>query len=387
METVQSPRRHAPINFSSSAFVGTHEGRYRDIWSILGQEWDNRFLAAAWAVNTIPGPEHGILNPNFMLSDEQREAIFPILASMKWFFGMQLLSGKCDHLLMTGAKYRAMIDRALAMIERLTRTEGKPVTFRHIWGQFGQRPREDKIDGTVIDIYDALPDNVKYHPWVIEQMSLQNESGTYELFNGPFATEFELGILAILVAADGDVIIGDYAPCSDAKNLPGVPARTVESCKLTLANGQEITAINCPAVERDYGPPRPTSISTTEHLLQTCDISEGETIVVVTVRIHGPRIVGDVERVIHSVHPGVKVLGFSQSVSGDPRKYINHALAESVNQLVKWAEETFNAMCPTGSKPIDLKRTRQLLNRIHANPTAQTVACILVEVTCGLVPA
>jgi len=67
--------------------------------------------------------------------------------------------------------------------------------------------------------------------------------------------------------------------------------------------------------------------------------------------------------------------------------YFNHTLGEAINDLVKWCEETFNAMRPNGSKEIDHKRTRQLLNRLHVNPTEQMLACILMEVACGLVPA
>jgi hypothetical protein len=302
---------------------------------------------------------------------------------------MQLWPRTYDHLLMTGAKFRAMIDRAVTMLTRLGRDIGtrKQVIFRHIWGLFGQRPREDKIDGTVEQIYAKLSNNVKQHPWVVAQMELMNRPDRRELFKGAFATEFELGILSLIVAANGDLTVGEYVAANDTISLPGVPLRTVESCTLTLNDGTTIVVVNAPAVERSYGPPRPTSTSSTKHLVENYGIREGETVVVVTVRIHGIRIVGDVEREIHALYAGIEVCGYSQGVDGDPKEFFNHSLAETVNQLVKSVEEQFNAMRPTGAPLLRSKQVREYLNRIHRNPTTETVAAILMEVTLGLVRA
>jgi hypothetical protein len=372
----------APNVYNATGFVQEHDRRYRAIWDILGWEWVNLYLAAAQAVNTIPGKEHGILKPDFMITDKQFEAIFEQLKDMKWYGGLQLRPGSYNNLLMTGAKYGSMVIRANTLMKRLNK-EAKPhevVKFERIFGLFGQRPRTVTSDGTVDDIYGSLTDKVKAHRWVIEQMALQQLPNANDEWGGAFATEFEMGILSMIVATDGDLMVGTYEPCFDSESLPGVPLRTVESCTLTLPDGTVIVAINAPAVVREYGPPRPTSISTTRHWMESYGVESGDTVVVITVRVHGRRIVGDVERLIHSIDPSVTVLGYVEGVKGDPREFFNQGLGETVNQLVKAVEESLNQMRPASSPPLDQKAVREFLNRLYKMPTMETLLQIFNEV-------
>jgi hypothetical protein len=386
VETAEA-QRFATNTYAGRAYVSEQERRYRAIWSILGWNWGNWFFAAARAVNTIPGRDHGELNPAFAITDEQRAAIMVQLNDMGWFRGLQLRPGMYDYLLIMGAKYAAMVNRAIMLRDRLDTTGKKAsqvVKFRRLFALSGQRPRTDAdrngrtIDGTVEEIYAGLSDNVKAHDWVKAQMRLMENADAYEEFGGAFGSEFELIILSLIVAYDGQIEVQEPVPYNDEQSLPGVPKRTVESITLVLPDGTEIIAINAPAVERPFGPPRPTSISTTEHLIKNYGLTGG-TVVVVTVRVHGRRMLGDSERTIHSIDPSIHVIGYTASIEGDPLEYFAHALAETVNQLVKAVEELLNDLRPAGAKPFDVKAIRSLLDRLHQNPTQGTLMEIINE--------
>ncbi len=383
---VAQQRHFASRTYASVAYVAEQDRRYKAMWSIFGWEWVNLFYAAARAVNTIPGEEHGTLNPAFHATRKQIADLMVQLTDMSWFKGLQLRPGTYNNLLIMGAKYKAMVERAKMLKARLDKSE-KPsdiVRFRKMFALSGQRPRSDKLDGSVEQIYADLSNETKTHPWVQAQMLLQQNDNAHEPFHGAFATEFELIILSIIVAWNGAIKIeaDGYEPCYDDKPLPDVPPRSVKSITLGLPGGLEIVTVNAPAVERPYGPPRPTSISTTQYLIENYGLSGG-TVVVVTVRVHGRRMLGDSERTIHSIDPTIKVIGYAASIEGDPINYFPHAMAEAVNQLVKAVEETLNDMRPTGSKPLDLKAVRALLDRLYASPTNTTLLEIFREVMSG----
>jgi hypothetical protein len=384
-------RRNAKNNYSGRSYVAEQEPRYKALWKVFGWDWTNRYFAAAFAVNTIPGRDHGELNPNFRYTDEQRDQAMIQLTDMGWFKGLPIRPGVYDTLLIMGAKYSAMVNRAIMLKGRLDKSKkNEVVRFRKIYALSGQRPRTDRdrndrvVDGTVEEIFASLSEAVRNHPWVEAQMSLMDYDNAYEEFGGAFATEFELMVLSILVAYNGNVDIHSHVRCNDAAVLDGVPSRKYESCTLTLpgADGAEsfdIIVINAPAVERPYGPPRPTSISTTKHLIENYGLSEG-TVVVVTVRVHGRRMLGDSERTIHNIDPSINVIGFADSIEGNALEYFPHALAESVNQLVKAVEEELNDLRPAGLKRLDLKQVREYLNRLYQSPTMETLLAIQNEV-------
>lgn len=385
-------RRFARNNYSGRSYVAEQGPRYKAMWRAFGWDWSNRYFAAAFAINTIPGREHGELNPSFEYTPEQRDDAMIQLTDMGWFKGLPLRPGLYDTLLIMGAKYGAMVNRGIMLKARLDKAKkNEAVRFRKMYALSGQRPRTDAdrngrtIDGSVNEIYDSLSKEVRAHPWVRSQMALMNTSNAFEEFGGAFATEFELMILSIIVAYNGKVEVGTYVPSNDTEALDGVPLRTVESCPLTLhsADGTEtfeVIVINAPAVERPYGPPRPTSISTTRYLIENYGLSGG-TVVVVTVRVHGRRMLGDSERTIHSIDPSINVVGYADSIEGNTLEYFPHALAESVNQLVKAVEEELNDMRPAGSKPLDLKTVREILDRLYKSPTMETLLAIFEEVS------
>lgn len=390
-EETEPRSRFAPNHYNALGFVQEHQQRYRAIWDVLGWDWGNLFLAAAQAVNEIPGEEHGVLNPNFVITDEQLEAILVQLRDMKWFGGLQLRPGSYNHLLMTGAKYKAMVIRAVTLMARLYKADAKPrevVQFEKIFGLFGQRPRQARdrtggvVDGTVEEIYDSLAAAVQAHPWVIAQMALQELPDADDEWGGAFATEFELGILSLIVATDGEILVGEPVPCYDYESLPGVPLRTVESITLTLRDGTEIIAINAPAVERPYGAPRPTSLSSTQYWIERYGVKPGDTVVAITVRVHGRRIVGDVERLIHSIDPSVSVLGYVEGITAEHREFFPQAIGETANQLVKAVEESLNAMRPASARRLNLKQVREYLDRLYASKAPLvTLLQIFTEVT------
>jgi len=385
-------RRFAKNNYSGRAYVAEQDPRYKALWEAFGWDWSNRFFAAAFAVNTIPGKDHGELNTEFVFTPDQRNAAMVQLTDMGWFKGLPIRPGVYDTLLIMGAKYGAMVNRTIMLKARLNKTKpSEVVRFKRIYALSGQRPRADAdrngrtIDGTVEEIYANLSDAVRNHPWVEAQMSLMDRANAHEEFGGAFGTEFELMVLSFLVAYNGNVDIHSHVRANDTATLEGVPQRKYESCTLTLpgADGEdpfEVIVINAPAVERPYGPPRPTSISTTKHLIENYGLSGG-TVVVVTVRVHGRRMLGDSERTIHSIDPSINVIGYADSIEGNTLEYFPHALAEAVNQLVKSVEEEFNDMRPAGAKRLDLKAVRDYLNRLYQSPTMETLMAIFNEVT------
>jgi len=343
METMDAQSVPVPVrnHYSSLAFYQELRPVYTRIWEILGRPWHNLAVEAIWSKETIPGPEHGLLNPNFAVTTEQMRLLMPLLRQTRFFEGIRLRRGAYNDLLKTGAKFEAMLDRAQMVRDRLAVTDyHKKVTVKRMIDLLGMRPRTTaapngkKVDGTPQEIYDQLCNGAKQHPWIREQWSLRSRNNTdYPLWEGPFSTEWHLGIVAEIHAANGRIDVESYEKCENDKPLDDVPARTHSSVTLRLEDGTHILALNAPAVKRPHGPARPTSISTTEYWQTGYGPRADGTLVVATVRIHGLRILGDIERQVHSLFPGVSVWGLSASVSGDPMEYFPHALSEMVWQL------------------------------------------------------
>jgi len=292
-------------------------------------------------VDNILGPEHGTLNPNFTLNEQQIKAIVPLLTRMRFFQALRLQPGDYGDLLMTGAKFEAMVRRARRAFELLNRTGKNKTTFERIVGLWGQRPRTDASDGSVQDIYSRLSLTVRTRAWVLRQMDLMMEPNALDEWHGAFATEFELGILAMLVAADGNMTVSNdnFEENTDTTTLPGIPVRSHLSCTLRLPDGTTMVALNAPAVERPKGPPRPTSISSTMHWLDFYPPRPTGRVVSMPVRVHGRRVSRDLREVINARSPGIEVFGFSEEVEGDVMPLFNNALGEAVAELSKAREE------------------------------------------------
>jgi hypothetical protein len=383
---VAAQPHYAPRNYNPLTFFTEHASQYQALWDILGWRWDNLFFAAAQAANEILGKDHSVLNPGLILTGEQQEAVLDQLAHMGWFDGLTLRPGVYNNLLAMGAKYRAMVVRAEMLLSRLNTSN---TSFKRTYVLLGQRPRTDDLDGCVAAIYAGLTDKVKSHPWVIEQMKLMEDDDAYSEWHGAFSTEFELGILSLIVAADGDIEIGNFVLCKDTHGLPGVPPRVIESCEIMLPNGRKMTAINAPAVDRGpKRPPRPTSASTTEYWLKHYGVQSGDTVVAVTVRVHGRRMMGDIENTIHLFDPTVNVIGYADRVD-EPKLFFNQALSEAVNQLVNAAGASFNNVRPVSLPSVTPGEVRMLLNELYHTPNKGMLTAILAAVIAddlGTVP-
>lgn len=339
----------APKNFSALEFYSRYAGLYKRLWEVLGRAWTSLPAEVVWARENIPGKSHGVLN--IELTDQQRAALLQILAEMEFFDALELAPGDYDELDVTGAKFQAMVRRVSDLRQKFL---SGTYRFKRIVCMAGQRPREGyqqsaggtqvRIDGTLDEIKAELTGDVLRNDWV--QGELRNyfpADPEDQLWRGPFATEFELMILAWLIAYDGDVVVSYYQPTDDSSSLPGIPRRTTESCTLTLPDGTQVLVLNCPAVERPHGDPRPTTTSTSDYRLK----NHPPVWEAVTVGVSGPthyrRVLHDLETQVHAVRPDVTVLGMARSAD-DPEKVLNNALAEAVWLLVKAYQELLSHM-------------------------------------------
>lgn len=338
-------RSHAKVNFSALAFYREFAGIYQDIWSILGRQWNNLASETVWSRDTIPGKDHGLLK--IELTNQQREALLPLLSTMGFFRACRLNRGTYDELDITGAKYDAMRRRIKAVVDRMADPDPRQqVSFGRIVGLFGHRPRTDWQDGSVETIYAGLSDAVKQHPWVQEQMALMQLPDPTAMWNGAFATEHELGILAFIVATDGNIAVEPADPFTDETSLPGIPPRLVASRTLRLSDGTPVIVLNAPAVTRPHGDPRPTTISTTEYWLSLFTPVRGGRVVALSGKTHWYRVIGDFERLLHRYFHDITVCGMSESAgdSGEVMAVINNALAEAVWLLQKAYEELLECL-------------------------------------------
>jgi hypothetical protein len=340
------------INYSALAFFMANQNRYRELWEVLGRNWATLPFEAAWARVTIPGKNHGSIK--ITLTEAQKKAMLPILASMGFFKELKLGPGTYDELHVTGAKYKGMRDRVADIVRRLNRGDYK---FGRITCQVGQRPRQialkdgTPMDGTIEEIIAGLSPNVLRNPWVQREIAKLSDHGRpagtsdedRDLWWGPFATEYELMILAFIIAYDGDVEVGEYEAIEEAQRFENIPARTFASCTLTLPDGTPVLVLNAPAVEREHGDPRPTTTSSTEYWLERYSPKDNAKIVGVSGPTHGYRVIHDFEINLHKVKPGVTVHGMSRP-AGNPMAVINNALGEAVFLLIKAWDEVSDLM-------------------------------------------
>ena len=227
------------INFSAMGFYGRNRGNYRKLWEILGREWTSLAVEATWSAQTRERPRPTKVD----LTEAQRHALLPVLTSMGLFRALSLQP--YAELELTGAKFKSMVARVTDIRETYLEPrdgEGRSkYRFGRIVCQFGQRPRTDWQDGTVEQIKENLSAKVLAHQWVNQELAKFGEDPFY----GPFATEFELGILAFIVAFDGAVEVGTYVGATDTVSLSGVPLRAVENCDTTGRNASPGDQLAC----------------------------------------------------------------------------------------------------------------------------------------------
>jgi hypothetical protein len=273
------------------------------------------------------------------LSAPQQRHILALLAQMGMFDGLNPATNTCDDLLVAGAKFEAMVAQANMIMERRRADNDHKLDIRRITGLYGQRPRTDELDGTVEQIYTHLPRQVQQHWWVRSELFRQEASDADQLWRGPFATEFELGILALIIAANGEIHVERPQRCADYQVFDSVPAREFSHAQLWLPGGIDILAVNAPAVDRPKGEPRPTGESTMRHWLDHYGpLNAQGNLVVATTRVHGRRLLGDMEPLVHQAYPQLTVHGLSMDAE-PPEKFLNHALIEAVWLLVKANDE------------------------------------------------
>jgi hypothetical protein len=328
-------------NFSALDFVQRHLGLYIAIWDILGRQWSKKLdEEATWGKENIPTSDHGWLNEDLVLSEDGKKAILDMLAQTELFKGASLTQTNWRHeLILPGAKFEAMVRRA-KMACQLLSEHG----FQFVTGLFGQRPRTDKLDGTVDKIYTSLPEHIQQHPWVQNQWTLKGDSDAYEPWEGPFATEYELGILAFIIAFDGAIEVGEDQACRRTPSVSAdVPERTVDDCAL-YPFGYEGTRFT-PAVIREHGEAPPTNVSTTQFWIKHYPLVPYDEVVVASVRVHWYRILGEIERIVHVQQPRVHISGVAEAVSPEQQaNFFAQAMGEMVWLLQKAVEERDSRM-------------------------------------------
>jgi hypothetical protein len=348
------------VNFSSLAFFKRHEKRYEMIWRILGRRWTNIFVEAAWAIEAIPGANHGALK--IVLTEDQKKRMLPHLAAADFFRASYLPPGDYDDVHATGAKRTGMDVRIadfkaryLDKNEQNEQNPNKRYKFGRITCLVGMRPRQvaqvnkrgdvNPMDGTVEETIADLSPNVRNHPWVQEEMRklddprpVSTSVEDQDLWWGPFETECKLMVLSWLKAFDGnlDVLVDDLI--EEEQIFPDVPARTFGSITLRLPDGTEVLVLNAPAVERPQGAPRPTTLSTTAYWLDNYSPVFGASLVTISSPYHWERVTRDFEYAMHQVRPDVTVFCISR---GEPKPMngFNQAMGEVAHQLVKAVEE------------------------------------------------
>jgi hypothetical protein len=263
-------------------------------------------------------------------------------------------------LLITGAKYKGMVDRVADIVDRyLTVTDpNRAYKFGRITCQVGMRPRQialedgTMMDGTVEDIIAGLSQGVRDNPWVQHELSKFQDpdrpAGTgqhdKDLWWGPFSTEAKLIMLGIIKAYDGNARVVNFERIHEGAIFPEVPARTWASAEMILPDGTPVLVLNAPAVKRSHGDARPTTKSSTDYWLDHYSPEFGASIVGVSGPTHGYRVMHVFERTLHVRRPDVTVLGISRPAV-DGWAVFNNALAEAIWLTVKAFEE-LNSLLP-----------------------------------------
>lgn len=387
META-ALRVPAPTNYSATQFVDRNAGAYQLVWKILGQKWGNLLLDAAFA-STIGSSNQKQFADGFTVTDEQKALLMHPLRAMGWYDGMPLTPGTYPVLLMQGMSLKGMI----AMVRMVLKARGNhdetlKLVFERMFALGGQRARSDKLDGTVDQIYASLNARTRRNAWVTKQMTLMDEPDCMEPFKGAFATEFELLILAFIIATNGRCRVNNEIKANDSglEALDKVPAREIESNDVVLPDGTTITVINAPAERRGRGEARSTSKNNVRHWMQNYGIADGTTVIITASRNGTARVLATSEAMLHSLNDTITVIGFADVPEGNPEDHFIAMLNETANMVLKAAEAFLNRLLPLDAKPLTSRDVKLLLDRIVKHPTPETVADVIDSVTLDLMP-
>lgn len=382
METASRP---AARRYSAAQFLDSNDAAYRQIWKILGKQWGNLLLDAAFA-STIGSGNQKQFSAKFKVTDDQRTQLMPLLHALGWYDGMPLNPGTFPHLLMQGMSLKGMI-AMIRMVLAARRNEDLKIVFEHMFALGGQRARNDKLDGTVEQIYATLNARTRRHPWVIAQMKLMDESDCMEPFKGAFATEFELFILAFVIATSGRCRVNNEIKVieTDLEALDKVPARTVESFDVVLTDGAVVKVINAPAERRGRGQARSTSKNNVKHWMQNYGVNDGDIVVMTASRNGTARVLATSEAMLHSINDTITVIGFADAPEGKPEDHFVAMLSETANMVLKAVEAYLNRLLPLDATPLTSRDVKLLLDRILLAPTPATVSDITNEVSLDLV--
>lgn len=378
-------RRPAPRRYSATQFIDSNDAAYRQAWQILGRKWGNLLLDAAFA-STIGSDNQKEFAPDFKLTATQRTRLMDPLHAMGWYSGHPLSAGTFRHLLMQGMSLKGMI-AMVRMVLAARDNEALKVVFEHMYALGGQRARSDKLDGTVEQIYESLNNRVKRHTWVKAQMALMDEPDCMEPYKGAFASEFELFILAFVIATSGRCRVDNMIEVEETglDALDKVPARTVESCDVVLSDGAIVKVINAPAERRGRGQARSTSKNNVRHWMRNYDVNDGDFVVMTASRNGTSRVLATSEAMLHSINNTITVFGFADRPEGNPEDHFVAMLNETANMVLKAAEAYLNRLLPSDATPLTSRDVKPLLDRLVKNPTPEMVSDIVNEVSLDLV--
>lgn len=365
--------------YAAGTFVENYTVQYQKIWAILGFEWRSLLLNAAVA-STIGSSKQREFAAGFTVSDDQKAAIKPILVEMDWYAGVPLEPTRYKYLLMQGMGYKGMIAMITMVIDDLR--QHRHLRFQNIYGIAGQRARNDKLDGTVAELYDSLSEQVREHPWVIAQMELMSLTDSDKPFKGAFATEFELFQLALIVASNGQAnqLSSTPADDSDVEQLDNIPPREIENSVYTFAEWSSITIVNSPAERRARGEARATSKNNVKHVMQHYGIADNSEVVITASRVGTARVLTTSEAMLHSLNPTIEVVGYAGAPGPDKDDHFTAMLNESANMLMKAVEAELNELLPSGAKPLTSRDVKLALQRLVEDDSMEVVQDILAQI-------
>lgn len=266
-----SDEREARV-VTNGEFFESHKGQLRELFVALGREnkWsdDARQLETYISKRWI-GNEHGHSTQKDVFTLDQEERARKILKGLGFFD--EVLPPENAHYeqaVIVGATMSANL-RRYALLERLRQKHGIRIDNTILFA--GQRLRNAR-DGTVDEFLSTegrLPGNdISKNEWVKEQLGLPWEGLEWE---NAFATETELGILAMLKAVEDaelamptEIRMAEHGSSDPTTDIPARKYATVHykiKCR-------DFTVLNGTAVQRGEGTPRHTTASCTKEWLE-----------------------------------------------------------------------------------------------------------------------
>ncbi len=280
---------------TTEPFTVRHDGHLRQLFKLTDIPWsDDQATNAKAAAQRWLGGEHGktvVKYPSPILT-----AVLPLGEAM----GMRDATSPPPGTVLDGTNnLGGTITAAIKRYELNKKLKAEGYRLGPITGWYGQRLRQVEREGAVNDIVARLEaQNLLNHPWVKHQLTL---GGSPNPWRQPFATEYEIGIVAAILVFGINVSIAHTEEIEEASRLPGVPGRAILWQRLTLPDDSSLYVLNCAAQERilDGRPsdPRPTTESSAQEWLTVFHPKFGSSIGLVSGNPHTERTIGDVDRI------------------------------------------------------------------------------------------